>query len=1502
MKVSPDTHILIFKVFTAFGDKIDEENLLDYISPVLVKNSEQAKILRETYDELRRREVPLFPPVITPVIPERPVKLRRFRLWLWMTMPLTILLLAILYFFLHPRVREFSASVIVSEDANVGRPILFNAAPAITDPADTLFLRFIWRFGDGETDSGSYVVAHSYDKPGNYTASLELRALSPEAKVIRPDTVLLVSVCLPAIKVLSDAPAEITIGTAVRFTLQQDSFYSIPVRYNWFINDSALSQHGDSLSITFTTAGDKIIRCKTMDTAAKYCSAEAAMPFSVKDPSQRQISILQDGDAIREPSSSPRRVWVGLLFFLTLAPLVTIVVLRGRLAKKKRISKKKAGVILSRFVGRAAPFEIPFRNYDELIEDEGELLAVARNYKRRSTDSTLRLNIPGTIASTIRSEGMMSPVWSSGTRSVEYLILIDRNNSKSQQVSLFEYLLKKFAHNDLYFEKFYFNTDPDICTNTLYPNGIHLSRLFDLYPNHVLLLFGTGEQLISRGYPAINKDLLGLFRKWSLWAICTPTGFCDWGLREQLLQEVTALLPADPEGQLLLFRLLENNGLKHELKGTGSYKTTDVDFDDPDQLEKYLADPFLFQWICAVMVYPRMEWNVLISIGDRIQKKYYEKAAVNYRALLRLTRIKWMAEGSVPDSTRLGLLKRLEPRNEIIARETMIRILEEAARRMKESSFAWEELQTQLLINKFLLYSSDPGNEKYSSYANAHNELRTLWEQGRIFDYPLLAYLGKGDKKDNWSTVIGNKQNGDRPGDGVAIDKYLKDSIPVVRKKIYRATWALLSLSLLMAALLIVLSFATSRMAGSRADAWLALTTRNDDIAITARMDLSQCLDPAGMKTSSTRFLLRLPGNQQRQLDAQDTVLSLKIPYRWIRDSLVRLSVRSADTSQNLDTVFSVQNQRLSLGIRGCVVRDTGSCNWVSSAIDSALLEGLWLKYPIDSTGQVSFSALSIYGGTVGLSKIIRSYSCPSASGHYKLLLSSGGTIAVARINLTNARDRMEWGVDPRRYTNPDSAAGANSTITMSARLKIGYRRGVTMVIDSTHLFSGDWYGVSGRDSLVIYSGSFTVDWQQKQWSIIRVISVKDPIGAPIYRLARGGTSKRPFLIILSADKIQIIDDDSYLTEQIAGSPSLYSWTNTYTRVREGPKQTEPAQIAQGQLVSVPRQLGEIWQGGTSNRAFRITSEDSIYYAVGNWNKVDVFHIENVYQKNNIYKVIAKGTGGYKVFFAANVTASSFDLSVCQGMTPSKEQLSVMDSGYCDKFNTMHLWYRHTLPRQIYLPADASSFTAEQRDSMNILLRSPDEVDSLIVYVNTALRGEHITDRNFQIRKSSPLNQIKNAKWVFIPLNENLFQRDYILVTKVKKTAAAPSSLNVAPSGEPAPGERRFTMTLIKNYPSNYTLFRKIALQLKSDSTSKVRLEMSYSTADERKQAEGDIATMKNLFYTLGVTQRYGQVEQKITEVGVTSSAGKAPGRWDEVVTLVCIGFPERFGDDGVKK
>ena len=107
--------------------------------------------------------------------------------------------------------------------------------------------------------------------------------------------------------------------------------------------------------------------------------------------------------------------------------------------------------------------------------------------------------------------------------------------------------------------------------------------------------------------------------------------------------------------------------------------------------------------------------------------------------------------------------------------------------------------------------------------------------------------------------------------------------------------------------------------------------------------------------------------------------------------------------------------------------------------------------------------------------------------------------------------------------------------------------------------------------------------------------------------------------------------------------------------------------------------MNEIWHGGTSNRLINInTSQNVIYYSTGVANSYGTYAIDEVLRNGaGLYKIIAKTNGGYKVFFAKNVSQQSYDFSVCQSVYKTKEEIRNLDTSYCDHFNRMSLYYEN---------------------------------------------------------------------------------------------------------------------------------------------------------------------------------------------------------------------------------
>ncbi|RYF86743.1 MAG: leucine-rich repeat domain-containing protein [Chitinophagaceae bacterium] len=133
----------------------------------------------------------------------------------------------------------------------------------------------------------------------------------------------------------------------------------------------------------------------------------------------------------------------------------------------------------------------------------------------------------------------------------------------------------------------------------------------------------------------------------------------------------------------------------------------------------------------------------------------------------------------------------------------------------------------------------------------------------------------------------------------------------------------------------------------------------------------------------------------------------------------------------------------------------------------------------------------------------------------------------------------------------------------------------------------------------------------------------------------------------------------------------------------------KPANI-QWKLSQLDNRLNEIWRGGTSSRLVTF-SAPLLYYSTGTKQTFGTYRIDEVWDNSNgTYRIITRTNPQYQVFFVRNIQRNSFELSVCQNRYNTKEEARAIDESYCDRFNTMTLYYEKD-DAKIFLPLNAKS-------------------------------------------------------------------------------------------------------------------------------------------------------------------------------------------------------------------
>lgn len=363
-----------------------------------------------------------------------------------------------------------------------------------------------------------------------------------------------------------------------------------------------------------------------------------------------------------------------------------------------------------------SPYLLPFPDQNRLIQFSPEFNEVANAMRQRREGDIQRLDIPGSISRTIRSGGFPELKFKQTSMPSEYLVLIDKQGLRNQQVKLFEYLVDSLEREDIFIEKFFFQSDPHNCWNKNFPVGLTLQELHNKFPKHRLVIFSDGAYMVDPLEYQLASWANPSFENWKERALLTPVAVADWGYKERLLNsELFVVLPADINGQLAIVESVsksEKTGFR-ELRKQFFDKnqiSCQIDFEDISDLKRYMDNDALFYWVCALSIYPRATWEVTLAIGEKLSESK-RKNLLTYSNLLKLTRIKWMQTGDIPFDIKKKLLNEIQEKYETkaLAYQAVDDLLKNAE--VPEESFAykekkefWESKEKELIIHPDSVY------------------------------------------------------------------------------------------------------------------------------------------------------------------------------------------------------------------------------------------------------------------------------------------------------------------------------------------------------------------------------------------------------------------------------------------------------------------------------------------------------------------------------------------------------------------------------------------------------------------------------------------------------------------------------------------------------------------------------------------------------------------------------------------------------------------------------
>ncbi|MEP7253333.1 MAG: hypothetical protein ABI683_13160, partial [Ginsengibacter sp.] len=657
-----------------------------------------------------------------------------------------ILALAAILYFLFPSTPELSPSISVetiSKDSLdytlIGERVLFRAVLKDTVASKAYHV-------DLKTDDTVYHNVRELEKTfySQGDKLLEAYVLNEKNDTLNSSSDNITVYCEkpPAVSIIKDSASKPSRKHYVlQFTNANDT---AAYKYNWFINDSLVSQSRDLIT-THSSATAYSIRV-VIDTRGAFKCTDS-LTTSLNERPAYSLSVVGVKPLNPVADVNWKKIFIAVLYAILLPLSVAAVILFYKRRKDKIKTKDVAPP--AETIEYTGPYKIEFKDQSEKISPEKEISQLAEAMRKRHVNDQLFLNVSKTISSTIRSGGFPYLQFSSRTQPTDFLVFVDKENPDGLQVKLFEFVLKKLEAEQVNIISYTFYREPLLLSNDkLNQRMLPVDKVARLYPNTILFIFSDTREFFEILSTKLKPWVADKFKAWEHKIIVTPVPVDDWDYKENTLsKEGFTVVPADLNAHHLIANEINNLINRQKMQFAvipSSYSSRFVNFDDWSQLKKYIGDDDpLMQWVAALAVYSYIDWKATVAIGKALEEKNDSNSKlVTYTNLLKLSRIKWMQTGLIPDALRLEMLSYLDNKSEVIARDVMLQLLNDVEENITATSMIADEFELNKTVNKFLLHARNPVAHALS--VEEHERMKSYVEN-QWLDQPLEEYLDRAD-------------------------------------------------------------------------------------------------------------------------------------------------------------------------------------------------------------------------------------------------------------------------------------------------------------------------------------------------------------------------------------------------------------------------------------------------------------------------------------------------------------------------------------------------------------------------------------------------------------------------------------------------------------------------------------------------------------------------------------------------------------------------------------
>ncbi|MEZ4885283.1 MAG: RDD family protein [Chitinophagales bacterium] len=370
---------------------------------------------------------------------------------------------------------------------------------------------------------------------------------------------------------------------------------------------------------------------------------------------------------------------------------------------------------------------------------------VSQQLQHRRKVPTSKMDIPKTLTATVASAGYPQFHYLQQSELPEYLMLLPQSKIKDQKLQLLEVWYEALKEQEVFVHRFFYHPNkPEWCLDET-GNALHIKEVYAKFGACRLLVFAN----LNKWNEKDAATAMGFWEDWTSKALLN-TNSPSKEMQDLAAKNDFLLFAANLESLTQLNDVFEGQGYAPSLEAA---KRAASDWEALSIVEtvkelKRRLNKASFRWLCATTLYPEMNWDLTVYIG---QVLFDERELVKEENVLPLVDLPWFRKGAMPDGLRMALRAQLDKHSTFLVKDALLHLLQLNPLVGEEYSEEFFDYQLHIALEDAQLHPEDT----YKLSTLQHLTEQTQFAESR-YQQVVLRYL-REQKEESGALKLGKQ-------------------------------------------------------------------------------------------------------------------------------------------------------------------------------------------------------------------------------------------------------------------------------------------------------------------------------------------------------------------------------------------------------------------------------------------------------------------------------------------------------------------------------------------------------------------------------------------------------------------------------------------------------------------------------------------------------------------------------------------------------------------------